>query len=151
MSAVQLTKNDIAWEQLFEKYNIKEEIDKTGYFIITSSQINEFRQARLMTKFDNQKMLPKLLKDNKLAILPISGTNYIIGNFQLYKKIPTIDTPIEFMEFPSQIESIDCNKINSETIAINCAHISKIIDNFLDEENKHMGILPTVAGKMSSG
>ena len=151
MAAVQQTKNDIAWEQLFEKYNIKEEIDNKGYFIITSSQINEFRQARLMTKFDNQKMLPKLLKDNNLAILPISGTNYIIGNFQLYKTLPVINTPIEFMEFPSQIESIDCNKINSETIALNCAHISKIIDNFLNEENKNIGILPTVAGKMSSG
>lgn len=151
MSTVQQTKNDIAWEQLFEKYNIKEEIDKTGYYIISSSQINEFRQARLMTKFDNKKTLPKLFKDNNLAILPISGTNYIIGNFQLYKNIPSIDTPIEFMEFPSQIESIDCNKINSETIALNCAYISKIIDNFLNEENKRIGVLPTVAGKMSSG
>lgn len=151
MSTVQQTKNDIAWEQLFEKYNIKEEIDKTGYYIISSSQINEFRQARLMTKFDNKKILPKLFKDNNLAILPISGTNYIIGNFQLYKNIPSIDTPIEFMEFPLQIESIDCNKINSETIALNCAYISKIIDNFLNEENKRIGVLPTVAGKMSSG
>ena len=68
MSTVQQTKNDIAWEQLFEKYNIKEEIDKTGYYIISSSQINEFRQARLMTKFDNQKTLPKLFKDNNIAI-----------------------------------------------------------------------------------
>jgi len=151
MSTVQQTKNDIAWKQLFEKYNIKEEIDKTGYYIISSSQINEFRQARLMTKFDNKKTLPKLFKDNNLAILPISGTNYIIGNFQLYKNIPSIDTPIYFMEFPSQIESIDCNKINSETIALNCAYISKIIDNFLNEENKRIGVLPTVAGKMSSG
>lgn len=141
----------MAWEQLFTKYHIKEEIDKVGYYIISSSQINEFRQARLMTKFDNKKTLPKLFKDYNLAILPISGTNYIVGNFQLYKNISSIDTPIEFMEFPSQIESIDCNKINSETIALNCAYISKIIDNFLDEENKHMDILPTVAGKMSSG
>lgn len=151
MTKTQKTKNDIAWERLFEKYNIKEVIDEQGYFIITSTQINEFRQARLMTKFDNKKTLPKLFKDNNLSILPISATNYILGNFKLYENIPTIQTPIEFMEFPSRIESIDCNKINSETIALNCAYIAKIIEDFLDEENKYVGILATVAGKMSSG
>lgn len=151
MVKAQKTKNDVAWERLFEKYNIKEAIDKKGYFIITSAQINEFRQARLMTKFDNKKTLPKLFKDNNLAILPISATNYILGNFKLYENIPTIQTPIEFMEFPSKIESIDYNKINSETIALNCAYIARIIEDFLNEENKYIGILATVAGKMSSG
>lgn len=33
MSTVQQTKNDIAWEQLFEKYNIKEAIDNNYYII----------------------------------------------------------------------------------------------------------------------
>ncbi len=46
------TKNDIAWEKLFEKYSILECINQKGYFIISSSQINEFRESRLMAKFD---------------------------------------------------------------------------------------------------
>lgn len=145
------TKNDTAWEKLFEKYNIKKEIESTGTFTITSTQINEFRQARLMTKFDNKKTLPQLFKENNLAILPISNNEYIIGHFKLYKDIPSIETPITFMHFPTKIESINCNKINSETIALNCAYISKIIEDFLDEKNDNIGILPTVAGKMSSG
>lgn len=151
MAQPQQTKNDIAWEALFKKYNIKEGINRNGYFLINSSQINEFRQARLMTKFDNTKTLPKLFKDNDLSILPISDTNYIIGNFELYENISEINTPIKFTDFPSNIESIDCDKINSETIALNCAYISKILDDFLDEKNKKMGLIPTVAGKMSSG
>lgn len=151
MSSTQKTKNDKAWEKLFEKYNIKYEIEKNGYFTITSTQINEFREARLMTKFDNQKTLPQLFKDNSISILPISANSYILANFKLYENIPEIDTPIEFKEFPTYIESIDYNKINSEAIALNCAYISKIIEDFLDEENDNTEILPTVDGKMSSG
>lgn len=151
MSSEQQTKNDKAWESLFKKYNIKEEIEKNGFFTITSTQINEFREARLMTKFDNQKTLPKLFKDNHLAILPISSNTYILANFKLYENIPEITTPIEFKEFPPYIESIDYNKINSEAIALNCAYISKIIQDFLDEDEENEGILPTVDGKMSSG
>lgn len=151
MSSVQKTKNDKAWEKLFEKYNILNEINSNGYFVISSTQINEFREARLMTKFDNRKTLPQLFKDNKLSILPISANSYILANFELYEDIPTIDTPIEFKEFPSYIESIDYNKINSEAIALNCAYISKIIQDFLDEDNENEEILPTVDGKMSSG
>lgn len=151
MSSIQKTKNDKAWEKLFEKYNIKHEIETNGYFTITSTQINEFREARLMTKFDNQKTLPQLFKENNLSILPISANSYILANFKLYESIPEIDTPIEFKEFPPYIESIDYNKINSEAIALNCAYISKIIEDFLDEENDNTEILPTVDGKMSSG
>lgn len=146
-----ITKNDAAWEKLFKKYNIKEHIDNEGYFIITSTQINEFREARLMTKFDNQKTLPNLFKKYKLSILPISANSYILANFKLYEDIPEIADPIEFKEFPSYIESIDYNKINSEAIALNCAYISKIIEDFLDEETEGTPILPTVNGKMSSG
>ena len=149
MTVNQETKNDKAWSKLFEKYNIIQEIDKKGYFVISSTQINEFREARLMTKFDNTKTLPRLFKDNNLSILPISANNYILGRFELYKEIPQINTPIEFKQFPAYIQSIDCNKINSETIALNCASISKILEDFLEEDNTE--IVSTVAGKMSSG
>lgn len=151
MSSTQKTKNDKAWESLFEKYNIQEEINTKGFFIISSTQINEFREARLMTKFDNQKTLPELFKDNNIAILPISSNNYILANFKLYENIPEINTPIEFKDFPPYIESIDYNKINSEAIALNSAYISKIIQDFLDEKEENAEIYPTVDGKMSSG
>lgn len=150
MSSVQKTKNDKAWEKLFEKYNIIDEIEEKGFFVITSTQINEFREARLMTKFDNKRTLPQLFKDYKLSILPISSNGYILANFELYENIPNIDSQIIFKEFPSYIESIDYNKINSEAVALNCAYISNIIKDFLDED-EDAEILPTVDGKMSSG
>ena len=44
------------------------------------------------------------------------------------------------------MESIDYRDITSESIAINCAYVSKILHDFTDEEN----LLPTVAGRMIS-
>ena len=44
------------------------------------------------------------------------------------------------------MESIDYKDITSESIAINCAFVSKILHDFTGEEN----LLPTVSGRMSS-
>lgn len=56
------TLNDKAWEKLFDKYNILEGIEKDGIMEITSKEINEFREARLMTKFDHRSNLPILFE-----------------------------------------------------------------------------------------
>jgi len=140
------TKNDIEWSKLFAKYKILEHIDSNGFFEITSAQINEFREARLMTKFDHSINLPKLFIDNKLAILPITRGSYIISRFEAYKKFEQINEDVIKATFPEYIESIDYENITSEATAINCAYISNILSDFLGEEK----LLPTVSGRMSS-
>lgn len=142
------TTNKKAWQLLFEKYNIPEEINNNGYFKITAKQINEYREARLMTKFDNSANLPELFKDNKLAILPITSNSYMIAKFQTYQEFEkTEDEEIIKINFPEYIQSLDYNNITSEALAINCAYITQILENFLDEED----LVPTISGKMGSG
>ncbi len=142
------TTNKEAWQLLFDKYHILEEINQNGHFKITAKQINEFREARLMTKFDNSANLPELFKDNNLAILPITSNSYIIAKFQTYKKFEkTEDEEIIKISFPEYIQSLDYNNITSEALAINCAYITQILEDFLDEEN----LVPTISGKMGSG
>ncbi|EDN7485605.1 hypothetical protein F3349_15970, partial [Listeria monocytogenes] len=58
-----LNQTDEAWERLFEKYNILEVIERDGVFIISAQQIKEYREARLMTKFDHKANLPNLFKN----------------------------------------------------------------------------------------
>ena len=121
---------------------------QNGYFKITAKQINEYREARLMTKFDNSANLPELFKDNNLAILPITSNSYMIARFQTYKKFEeTEDEEIIKISFPEYIQSLDYNNITSEALAINCAYITRILENFLDEED----LVPTISGKMGSG
>lgn len=142
------TTNKEAWTLLFEKYNILDEINKNGFFKITAKEINEFREARLMTKFDNSANLPDLFKDNDLAILPITSNSYMIAKFQTYIKFEkTENEEIEKINFPEYIQSLDYNNITSEALAINCAYITQILENFLEEDD----LVPTISGKMGSG
>ena len=140
------TKNDLAWEKLFNKYNILSQIEDKGFFEITSKDINEFREARLATKFDHRSNLPKLFKDNNLSILPISRGGYIISSFEAYKEFNEINKKIIRIPFPSYIESIEHENITSESIAINCAYVSGILSDFLQDDK----LVPTVSGRMGS-
>ena len=140
------TKNDLAWNKLFEKYSILENIEKYNRFEITSTQINEFREARLMTKFDFRSHLPKIFKENKLSILPITRGTYIISNFDAYKDFENISDEVISIPFPQHIESIEYGNITSEAIALNCAFITSIIEDFMEED----GVKPTISGRMSS-
>ena len=140
------SKDDHAWGKIFEKYNILDKILQTGHIEITATKINEFREARLMTKFDHKSQLPKLFADNKLSILPTSRGGYLIGEFETFCDFNTEEIPVSSIEFPSFLESLDYRDITSEATAINCAFVSKIIHNFTED-----GILfPTVSGRMSS-
>lgn len=139
-------KNDIAWEKLFSKYDIISKVEKKGKFEISSKEINEEREARLMTKFDHKVNLPKIFTDNKLSILPITRGNYIIAKFETYSKFENVNPEIVRVQFPEHITSIDYENITSEAMAINCAYVSGIIHDFVEDEE----LLPTVSGRMSS-
>ncbi|PVX48800.1 hypothetical protein C7377_1886 [Balneicella halophila] len=140
------TKNDIAWNKLFAKYKISEEVLKNGAFEINSSQINEFREARLMTKFDFRSQLPEIFSENKLSILPISRGGYVISDFETFMDFESKDpTPIK-IDFPNYLESIKHDNITSESTALNCAFVTGIIEDFVQDED----VKPTVSGRMSS-
>jgi hypothetical protein len=140
------SKNDLAWEKIFDKYKILGKILKEGHFDISATKINEFREARLMTKFDHKSQLPKSFADNKLSILPTSRGSYVVGNFEAFCNFNTDDIETISIKFPTFLESLDYRDITSEATAINCAFVSKILHEFTEEEN----LLPTVSGRMSS-
>lgn len=139
--------NNDAWEKLFDKYNILNKIEEHGFFEIESKTINEFRQARLMAKFDHYSNLPPIFKKNHISILPISRSRYILGKFDLYQKV-SYDKNMKSIEMylPESIETINRNDLYSESVALNCAYAAGMIDDLLNEES-----IPTVSGRMSSG
>jgi len=142
-----MSENEKAWSQLFEKYNIAEAIDRDGQYFISSKDINEFREARLMTKFDHRFQLPAVLSERQLSILPISRGGYVLSNietFESFAETPNLD--ITEFAIPPHLESLDFSTITSEALAINCAYVSEIIADFTQDEN----LVPTVSGRMSS-
>lgn len=146
MSNKPKTLNDKAWEKLFDKHNIIRCVEESGLYEITAKQINEFREARLMTKFDHRSNLPILFEENKLSILPITRGSYVIANFEAYHDFELPVTEINKVVAPDFIHSIDFENITSEATAVNVAYLSGILADFIGEET----LLPTVNGRMSS-
>ena len=142
------SKNDAAWEKLFEKHRILDWLESLDYFSISSNDINKFREARLMTKFDHRSQMPKIFKDNKLSILPVSRGSYIIGKFEIFHDFTQCEENIEIKKvpFPTFIESLNPENITSEATAINCAFIAGIIQDFTGEPI----LYSTTNGRMSS-
>ena len=141
------TLNDLAWEKIFIKYKILQEINASNFYTIAAKEIKEYREPRLMTKFDHHSNLPSIFKDNNLSILPITRGDYIIAPMQVYKELDECkNVNIEYFNLPEHLHSLNYDDINSEAAAINCAYASGILEHFFNEE-----VIPTVNGRMSSG
>ena len=139
-------KNDIAWNRLFKDYQILEKIIKEGIYKITSTTINKYREARLMTKFDHKSQLPCIFSENNLSILPVSRGGYVIAPFETFLQLQEEEAEIERIELPAFLQSLDYRDITSEATAINCLFVAKILHHFTKESN----LFPTVNGRMSS-
>ncbi|NES03067.1 MAG: translation elongation factor [Okeania sp. SIO2F4] len=142
-----MTKNDVAWEKLFERYQILKEVNKNGCFKIEASQINQERESRLMAKFDHIVNLPKIFRDNNLSILPLSRSQYIIGHFHTHLPVKyNLEIKTIPWQFPREIETIDYTNLYSEISALLCAFNIGIIDDLVESKTKF-----TVSGRMSTG
>lgn len=140
------TKNDKAWEQIFIDLKILEVIKKNNFFEIKANQINKYREARLMTKFDHREQLPDIFEKNNLSILPSSRGSYVIADMNIFTDFPSSNVDIELIPAPTLYESIDYNNLTSEAAVINCAYISGMIELFTQDDE----LKPTVSGRMSS-
>ena len=138
-----------AWTKLFDKYDILGKIKSEGAFYITANQIKEFKEPRLMAKWDSSENLPSIFKKHNINILPISRTGYVLSDFKLYEPIPELGehiTEMQKVEIP-EYETIDIGNISSEANAINVLMLSKILDDFLDEDDN----VTTFNGRMGTG
>lgn len=131
------------WDLIFDKYKIIDEIKKNGVFEITAEQIKEFKEPRLMTKFDFSSQRPKVFIDNNLGILPINNGTYLLGKFNLYKKLPSIKNEPIILEIPSYIETIDPNNVYSESNALHVALLSGMLEDMIGEK-----LVQTISGRM---
>ena len=139
--------NEDAWKALFEKYQIQDAIESKGSFQISAETIKEFREPRLMTKFDFRSQLPSVFKESQLSILPITRGDYLISDIKTFEVLPDSTTaPLIDKTIPSNIESLDFSSITSEAMAINCAFVTGILTDFVEEDS----LLPTVNGRMKS-
>jgi hypothetical protein len=135
------------WEQIFKEYDALEAIKENGCFQIKAKDIKRFKEPRLMTKFDHEDTLPECFHKNKLGILPLSRSDFSIGHYKIFAPLPRMGEATSLFDFPNRIQSLPPDNISSETIALSCAFLSGINEDFINDGP----IEPTVGGKMGSG
>lgn len=139
-------KTELAWEKLFDQHEILSKIQSEGSFQISSREINQVREARLMAKFDQSSLLPEIFRKNKLSILPVTRGDYIIGPFSTHINISySSQKPIP-VEIPN-LQTLDYTNLYSEASALLFAYNSGIIRDIMDGKEVNF----TVNGRMSSG
>lgn len=105
---VKLNIND-AWKKILKEYDVLDKIYSKGFFNITAQQIKEFKEPRVMAKFDSSESLPSIFKKYNINILPTRRGSYILSDFELYKKLPELTervTKMKKVEIP-EFETID--------------------------------------------
>ncbi|MGQ4544689.1 type II restriction enzyme [Dermabacteraceae bacterium P13088] len=141
-------KTDQAWIDILKKYPIEEKTKKGEFYFLKSSEINEFRESRLMTKFDTSESVSKPLKDLGLNVLPVSRKMYVLGKFNLYQPFPDVSglkpTQISLPKY----ETLQVENLTSESNAINALLASRTLEDFLGEQETDL--VQTFNGRMGS-
>ena len=142
-------KTDKAWLKLLKKYPIEKQTKNGGLFEIQTDVIKEFREPRLMTKFDTAESVASPLRELGLNILPVSRHSYVIGIFDLYEAFPDTlgmkPTPISLPDY----ETLRVENLTSESNAINALLVSHTLEQFLNEEEQDL--VETFNGRMGTG
>lgn len=143
---------DKKWKQIFSDLDIPERIAREDSITISAEKINEYRECRLMTKFDHSSNLPKVFKDNQLGILPLSRSEFLIGKFNVYHNLEAYNERPIHIPLRDDIATLpeSPEKITSEQIALACAHTSGVLRAYmnLDED---ASLIPTISGRCGSG
>ena len=140
------SKTNTAWNALFSKYDIATRIRTDGSFLISADQIREYREPRLMAKFDHWKSLPEVFRANKLGILPVARGDYRIGPFELYAPLRRLSSSPKNIALSGSLETLSDTSVASETIALNLAFQSGITKSFLGGED----LRQTAPGRMGA-
>ena len=145
-----MTKSDMAWKELFEKYKIAEHVSKHGFCDITSAEFKSLHfEPRLLTKVDHSHQVPSVMQDHELSMLTLPNSSWRIGSFEVFAKLPTWTLPDETVthkSLPQWLQSLTKDGITGEGALVNAADVSGILTDFCGED-----LVATITGKGRSG
>lgn len=130
-----MSENDIAWQAAIHDLNLDQLVQISGFARISADQLNRYRQARLMVKFDHESQLPGSLKTRGWTIFSVSNSEYLIGPFKLFQQLPSPAPGLEaeYRRPRLDLDTLAPDDIASESDALLLAHASGILDEFIGE------------------
>jgi hypothetical protein len=129
-----------AWQQLFNDYDILNEINKHGTYKIKADIIKTVKEPRLMAKFDQSSQLPEVFKDNDISILPVSRSEYILGRFKTHEELIYPEDVTHILVNDLDLETLNYDSLNSEANALMFAYNSGIIKDALASTNVYVTV-----------
>jgi hypothetical protein len=133
---------DIAWQAIFEKYQIGDHDFDVSPFQLSAMQIKEAtghfsatgqREVRILCKQDERSDRPLVFQEKGLFILPVKNGEYVIVKGEGYIDIPPIHeaTQVHFSQlgFPLVTSTIEPTEIQS----LDFAFATSVIRTFMDD------------------
>jgi len=142
------TLNDTAWQRVFARLPILDNVKKLGFFDISASDLKAIaeREPRHLAKIDHESNRPSVFVENELNVLATSNSSYRIGYFNPFFRLPEWSlesiTPVN-LQPSTNLETLSTREISSENAVIYSAYSSKMIEHFCEED-----VVPTVSGRM---
>lgn len=141
------TRNDVAWEAVFEAHNVQERLRTESYVTLTADELRRFREPRLMVKIDQSQNRPEVFRKLDLNVIALSDRTFAIGNFDLFFELPRLSLQdLQILAAPEKFETLETRNLRSETAVLHAAHLSGMISSVFGKEMLH-----TVSGKTSTG
>ena len=137
---------DEAWELLFRRHCILERIAAAGSFSISSAEINQVKEARLMAKFDRSAQLPRIFRAHRLSILPVSRGGYLIAPFRTHQAVEYGAVRPRVLPDPG-LETLDGTNLYSEAASLLYCYNGGVFHDLLNTS----ALAFTVNGRMASG
>ncbi len=138
-----------AWEKIFEHLDLNSKLANDGIAFLKATEIKNIsnREPRLMCKFDERESRPKILKTNKLTILPVLNGEYALIRGDGYQNLPQIMESMQFFEWPFQkrLETLP-KEPRSESQVIDMAFATGLISHFLEDYDLTL----TIRGRLRS-
>lgn len=141
-------KTSKAWDSVFRKLRIEKRIKSNGFEFVTAKEIKKFgkREPRLMANLLTREARPDVLK--KYTVLPTRNGTYGIYDFDGYHNLEKLPKIQEYRTNNlSNLETINVNKIKTESQVIDIAHIASVLSDFTNEDK----LVLTIRGKQRSG
>lgn len=136
------------WSELLDSSEVRGSLAESGFFPITSANLNQFSKprggpdARNLVKYDSSDRLPGALRREGLAFLPRGRGDFVVGPFVTYlqtREEDFRDLPLRKFTVSSNFETLNTENINSESSALMVAHSSGMLADFLGEDAVHTG------------
>ncbi len=135
---------DIAWQAIFEKFNIEDHNFDTSPFPISAPQIKAAtghfkktgqREVRILCKQDEREDRPPVFQERGLFILPVKNGKYVIVKGEGYFDIPPVQTIAQIYTSKLDFSLVTSKVGNSEMQHLDFAYATSVIRTFMNDDS----------------